>query len=305
MTSTLVSILINDDETSFTWNSTIPQAFPHIENILPVYREATLAMLGAHVAGLHDDAFVAAEPELWQRLLEQSVTPTEGRRLVAEYVFSRNWPVTTPGEAFLYSNTGYVLLGHLIDTHVAGGWEGFIKDALFDPLGMDGCGLGPVPQDKLPDIENPWPHYPGDPDPVATTLDAEYLPVLGPAGTAHCTIDSYAKFLSLHMDGFLGRDTPLLPAEAFHALHTPYTEFMGFAPGGGRLDRYAPGAWEYEDSADVGRYFFHDGGNTVNQALGVIAPEVEEAYFVGTNVGAAAEAMHEVTERLFSDALGF
>lgn len=305
MTSTLVAILINDDGNSFTWNSTIPEAFSHIENILPEYEDTTLAMLGAHVAGLDDEVFVSAEPDLWKQLVEQSVTPTEGRRLIAEHVFSRNGPVTAPGGAFLYSNTGYALLGHLVDTHAEGSWEAFIKDALFDPLGMDGCGIGPVPQGKLPAIENPWPHYPSDQDPRPAALDAEYLPAISPAGSAHCTIDSYARFLSLHMDGFLGRDTPLLPAEAFRALHTPYATLVGLSPSGERPDRYAPGAWEWADSPDVGRYFFHDGGNNVNQALGVVAPEAEEAYFVGTNIGFASETMHEVAEGLFSGALGF
>lgn len=304
MTSTLVAILMDEDET-LTWTTTIAEALPHIENILPAYQNTTLAMLGAHVAGMDDEALVAADLELWMRLVNREVTPIEGRRLVAEAIFSSIEPRTPPGETYLYSNAGYMVLGHLIDSRVPGGWEEFIQDRLFTPLGMIGCGLGPVPQPALPKIKNPWPHTRGDLEPVPAEWDAEYTPAMGPASTAHCTIDSYAKYLSFHMDGLRGKDTSLLPAQAFEALHTPYTAFMGLEPSGGEQDNYAPGGWNSREAEGVGRYLYHEGATLVNAALSILAPEVEEAFFAATNVGEAKEALDEVAEGLFADALGF
>ncbi|RYP22900.1 hypothetical protein DL767_008948 [Monosporascus sp. MG133] len=297
MTSTLIAMLIEEPGNSLTWNSTVPEALPHLESIVPAHRNTTLAMLGAHVAGFNDTLFLEEQLPLWLAILNGTYTPTDGRRLFAERAFSYE-PATPPGQNYSYSNLGYMILGHLIDTHApkeCGSWEQFIHARLFKPLRMNGCGLGPVPQKIPASITNPWPHAPGNPDPIPVPWDTDNPPAVGPAGTVHCTIDSYAKFLSLHVSGFVGKTTPLLPADAFRILHTPYRVLSGLPARGDAADSYSPGGWISMESPDVGgRYLLHDGSNTVNYAWAIVAPGVREAFFIGTNVGEAGEAMNEV-----------
>jgi CubicO group peptidase (beta-lactamase class C family) len=45
-----------------------------------------------------------------------------------------------PGEKFSYSNSGYVLLGYLIEKIAGGSYEKFVRDNIFTPLGMQDSG---------------------------------------------------------------------------------------------------------------------------------------------------------------------
>ena len=45
-----------------------------------------------------------------------------------------------PGEKFKYSNSGYVVLGKIIDTASGRPYAAFLKEAIFDPLGMNDTG---------------------------------------------------------------------------------------------------------------------------------------------------------------------
>ena len=283
MTATLIAILINDPTNNLTWDTTIPKALPEILNLSPGYRNATLAMLGSHFAGVNDSRLLETDFESWAIIRNETVSPITGRRLVAEKALSAP-PSTNPGSNYEYSNAGYMILGHLIDTHVCGGWEKFIQRSLWRPLGMARCGFGPAPQRTLESIDNPWPHSPGNPAvPVRPDRLSDNPPALGPAGTVHCDVPSYAKFLSFHLGGLLGRDSPLLNATDFKRLHTPY---LGPRKNATIASSYTSGGWIVKSDSRVnGTYLLHDGSNGFNYAYAVVAPGVNESYFTATNVG--------------------
>jgi D-alanyl-D-alanine carboxypeptidase len=307
MTATLVAMLIEDPKNNLTWDTTIPAAYPHLTNISAAHRNTTLAMLGAHYSGINDRTLAEAELPLFIEMANQTITPTEGRARLAAAAFALP-PLTVPGTAWDYSNAGYMLLGHLLDTHnPCGGWERLVRRALWRPLGMDGCGLGPVPVRAPTFLDQPWPHVPGNgtpPVPLFPDARADNPPALGPAGTAHCTMASYGRFLSLHLRGLLGEDTVLLPAKAFERLHTPFVPV-----GGAKAEiKYAPGAWiTQEDKRVGGKYLLHDGSNTFNYAYGLLAPGRKEAYFAGTNVGGknGSAGANDVLVGFFNNSLGF
>ena len=45
-----------------------------------------------------------------------------------------------PGEKFSYSNSGYVLLGAIIEKLTGRSYEDFVRENIFQPLGMDDSG---------------------------------------------------------------------------------------------------------------------------------------------------------------------
>ncbi|MEO0571780.1 MAG: serine hydrolase [Bacteroidota bacterium] len=47
-----------------------------------------------------------------------------------------------PGEQFLYNNSGYILLGHIIEVVTEDTYENFIQKNVFDPLGMENSYYG-------------------------------------------------------------------------------------------------------------------------------------------------------------------
>lgn len=305
MTATLIAILIDDGINDLSWNTTVPEALPHL-NIPLAHQNTTLMMLASHRAGLNDTSFLLSEQPLWLSLANQTYTPIEGRGLVAERAFAYTL-ATPPGEAFLYSNLGYMILGHLLDMyHPSGGWEDYIQRKLWNPLGMTECGFGPVPQGQNGEPLNPWPHLPGQngTGPIPVPWETDNPPTLGPAGTVHCSISSYARFLLLHLSTMLGFRSCLLPREAFRALHTPYRLLAGAPKVGGIGDAYTPGGWVLEDGGPaLKNYLLHDGSNTVNYAVALVVPEKGEAFFIGTNVGNAATATNEVAAGLLSASL--
>ena len=50
-----------------------------------------------------------------------------------------------PGERFNYTNSGYLVLGHLIQKLTGQSYETFIRENIFTPLGMKDSG-STVPQ---------------------------------------------------------------------------------------------------------------------------------------------------------------
>src|SRR5438105_1707898 len=65
-------------------------------------------------------------------------TPTTPEQLVARF---RDKPLNfQPGEKWEYSNSGYVLLGHLLEKISGQRYQDFVRDNLFAPLGMTESG---------------------------------------------------------------------------------------------------------------------------------------------------------------------
>jgi hypothetical protein len=84
---------------------------------------------------------------------------------------------------------------------------------------------------------------------------------MGPAGTAHCTLSDWAKFVAVHMAGARGEETAILPASAFTRMHTAW-------PGGD----YGLG-WGVTDRPWAGGLtLVHSGSNTLWLVVAWVAP---------------------------------
>ena len=49
----------------------------------------------------------------------------------------RSTPQSTPGTSFIYSNWGYIVVGHIIEELTGESWETILRQRLFAPLGID------------------------------------------------------------------------------------------------------------------------------------------------------------------------
>jgi len=284
MTATLLAIMINNG--TFSWNSTLEQVLPDMAaSMNDGHRQTTLELLTAHRSGI-TGAIAEKDPTLWSSLYNATLSPVDGRQIVTEWALTAP-PDAEPDTEYSYTNTNYMIVGHIMD-RLGIAWEDVIRLALWDPLQMDGCGFGNAPESSDTSVDSPWPHRPGNSGPVPlapSNPSTENPPTLGPAGTVHCTMESYANFLKLHGDGARGVGSNLLPASAFFALHTPLAG-----------QSYTPGGWELEDREPFGgRYLWHTGSNTVNYALAIIPLENSEepATAALTNVGDADAGVYE------------
>jgi CubicO group peptidase (beta-lactamase class C family) len=103
--------------------------------------------------------YVPATPEIWKQVtLYHLLTHTSGIPSFTDFPEYATWKLSpespaqliahvsdkpldfTPGERFKYSNTGYVLLGWIIELVSHQNYEAFLREHIFTPLGMNDTG---------------------------------------------------------------------------------------------------------------------------------------------------------------------
>jgi hypothetical protein len=89
---------------------------------------------------------------------------------------------------------------------------------------------------------------------------------LGPAGTVHCSLEDYGKFLNLHATG---EPAGIVTPESMQHLHTS------------RDGQYA-GGWGVVDSPK-GPILIHSGSNTLWYATALVAPQPHFTFAITTN----------------------
>ena len=256
MTATLCAMLV--EEGKLKWDTTVGESLKDLKPMDPGWRDVTLEQLLQHRGGAPGDV----EPALWALLWTQKGTPA--RQMLAKATVAKP-PASPPGTEYTYSNTGYAIAGLMAERAAKRPWEDLMREKLFKPLGMGSAGLG------APTGAQPRGHGPdGKPiDPAKRTSDNP--PAIGPAGTVHCSVGDWAKFVALHLAGERG-EAKLLKPETFKKLHAP--------PDGGD---YAMGWRVVPSPLGKGKALTHAGSNTMWFAVAWLAPKKDFAVLVACN----------------------
>ena len=132
---------------------------------------------------------------IWNELWNFKGTPTEGRRLLLTRLTARA-PSSTPGTKYEYSNAGFALAGHMLETVADNPWEALLTERFFVPLGMTSAGFG-VPATPR-HIDQPWgqQRVGANNNPMEPGTNADNPLAIGPAGTVHCSLLDLAKYCS-------------------------------------------------------------------------------------------------------------
>jgi len=264
MTATLAAQFV--EQGKLRWDTTLPEVFPKLE-LQADWKKVTLEMLLTNRSGAPADL---ERDGLWAALFSSKAAPREQRaQLLAGVV--KHPPESPPGTKFLYSNAGFAIAGHMLETLAKKPWEELLQEQLFRPLAITQAGFGAP--GKAGKLDQPLGHrgrQPIEPGPGADNPAA-----IGPAGTAHMPVGDWARFVALHLDGARGKPR-LLTAESFAKLHT------GVRDGD---TNYAMG-WGVGESAELGgRVLEHAGSNTMWYCIARIAPERGIAVLVMSNQG--------------------
>lgn len=266
MTATLCARLV--EQGKLKWDSKVGDVFAdQAEQIHAEWRDVTLVQLLSHRASVPS---IPPLP-LWLKLVGH-----EGSRDAREMLLSGGWlksaPAVAPGSKWEYSNSGFMLAGLMAERAADKDWETLMREQLFEPLGMKSAGFGsPGSADK---VDQPRGHNafgiamkPGK--------GADNPRGLGPAGTVHCSLRDWSKFVALHLQAARG-DCKLLTAESFQRLHAPQPidDKTGYALGWIVLER----PW-----AD-GSVLMHNGSNTMWFSVVWIAPKRGFAVMAVTNL---------------------
>lgn len=269
MTATLAGLLVQEGRIS--WTNTMASSFPGLAARMHAsWRNVTLSQLLRHRAGAPDQAWLANRG-IWDMLWNHAGTPQMQRASWLESVVT-NAPQNTPGSTYVYSNTGYVFAGMMLEIATGKPWEQLITEKLFTPLDMRSAGFGVPATPRF--IDQPWGHQwsGGNPSPMQPGRDADNPSGLGPAGTVHCTLLDLAKYAAFHARE--GRAGGLLSADTFRTLHTPVAD-----------ETYALGWIVTSRPWAGGTALTHSGSNVQWFSVIWLAPNKDAAIIAITNIG--------------------
>ncbi len=112
-----------------------PRAF--VERVHPDGVSITLTHLLNHTAGLWDFALSDA----WYEELKPDLGRFRAPQEILEWAVSHGAPVGPVGGAHVYSDTGFVLLGRILEQVTGATYARLCRDHIFDPLGMESTWL--------------------------------------------------------------------------------------------------------------------------------------------------------------------
>ncbi len=256
MTATMIATLVAEGKLS--WDTKLIEAIPELKNKIHAgYKNITLWQLLTHRAGLPKnpiDELAHTNLEIKERRLSL---------LKDNIIFA---PANTVGEWY-YSNFGYIIAACMAEQVTGLSWETLIKERLFEPLGMTTAGIGDPLKNNSTD--QPWGHKKSWIGNRWKPSRAYYNEAISPAGRVHCSIEDWAKFISLQLPG----DNTFLDRTILNKLIEP----VGFYAAGWVVLKEAEQPWA------KGIVLVHGGSNEIWYASVMVAPKLDRAYVVVTN----------------------
>lgn len=270
MTAALLAVLAAEGDLELT--TPITEIWPDADT---GWQGVSLLDLLHHRGGA-EDSLGRDQSALWTQLWESSIAAHSGtpdQRAAAardeRRRFASALTSTAPSEEvgqYAYSNSGYMLVGAALEERFQAPWEELMCTHLFEPLRMDGCGFGAVP---APGPRGHSEQADGLTATEAGGVGADNPFALGPAGTVHCPLADWARYLSWVLRGAQGADDRL-SAETWQMLLEPEGDYAG--------------GWQVATRPwSPGPIFTHAGSNTMWFAVAWVAPGIDRAFMVVSN----------------------
>jgi len=269
-TATMIARLVESGQLS--WQTTLVDVFPEVENIHPQWLAVTVEQLLTHTSGAPPNFSAAVS----RKNPAEGAERTQAREAAVLDVL-KNQPATAPGKSFVYSNVGYTIAGVIAEKQSGLTWESLIRQEILEPLQLTSAGFG-APQDKNDPLGQPRGHRKLLGFKMAAGAQADNTPIVGPAGTLHLSLPDLARYGQTHLEGEQGRSS-LLSADSFQHLHRA------------SLDDYAYG-WVVKATKELnaGPVLWHNGSNTMWYAMLAIIPKFDLVIAVTSNDGNIAAA---------------
>ncbi|MBO0719668.1 MAG: beta-lactamase family protein [Blastocatellia bacterium] len=210
MTSCVMATLI--EAKRLKWETTMAEVFPEKARVMsPELKKVSLLHLLSHRAGLPANLN-------WSSFARPGKSLKEQRAAVIEEVATIKLN-SDPGAKFEYSNLGYVVAGAIAEKISGKSWEELMRKIIFDPLGMKSAGFGGLGTPGK--IDQPWPHRPDGQPMEKNGPEVDNPAVLGPAGTVHCTLSDWSKFIADQLRGARGQNG-LLKVECYREIQSAH-----------------------------------------------------------------------------------
>jgi D-alanyl-D-alanine carboxypeptidase len=259
-TAALAAISVERGEVD--WGTTIDDALSDLA-IHSGYSGVTLLELLSNSSGAPGTAPPACWQLAWERE-EARHAPAAQRRSFVEALLALA-PESERG-AYSYSNQGFAIAGHMLETVAGTGYEELLTARLLQPLGITTAGFG-----AAPGTASPWGHAAEGPARVAadpTVLGSDNPTAIAPAGRLHMSLPDWARFVSAFVTPQVAAAKLGLGREVWAKLHAPVV-----AMSGADAD-YGLGWLVCERPWADGPVATHSGSNTMNYATVWAVPAV-------------------------------
>jgi CubicO group peptidase (beta-lactamase class C family) len=177
---------------------------------------------------------------------------------------------------FGYQNVMYIAAGEVIRKVSGMSWDDFVKQRIFDPLGMSRTNTSN--QEFKPDMNIAWPHLNGKP------MEFINYDNCGPAASINSSVSDLLKWVELLLNKGTYRNKEILSSEQYYKLVTPLTMLnagSGETIGGTHFYGYGMGwfLYDYEGRKVVQ----HGGGLPGFHSKVVLIPEDSLGYVIIAN----------------------
>ena len=262
ITATLAARLV--ERGVLSWSSRLEELLPNLlHSMRAEFREATLLELVTHRSGLPTNGDIANVTRFYG-----DPRPLPEQRL--DYLRQALMEAPAgPRGGYHYSNMAFVAAGAAIEHATDRSFEQLMRKKIAEPLGMGSLGFGSTPRGE------PLGHRNGQ---AVTGPEGDNPLMWAPAGGLHMSLGDWSKFAIDQMAGRSGGGR-LLRADSY--------AFLQRAPEG----HQSAVDWGVQDKP-FGKLLIHAGSNGLWYAITALAPNVQNAVIVATNVdNADAEAV--------------
>lgn len=269
ITSILIAQLI--DQKLLDWNSTVGSILTK-QKMHASIKNITVEQLLGHTSGL-------IEPEklkIWPTLYDKKYSTKRARELLVESI------LTSPahyekGKTPEYSNSGYIILGAIIEHMTNFPWEELAQNKILNVIGMKSCVFGFFGKETPEKPMQPWPHqWTGDAYKALTSENtmSDYPPAFAPAGNMRCNGEDWIKFLMELNYGLFKQSTFLSESTYAKLFNTANSQKINLAHFG-----------VSEQMWGGGQVFYSFGAQETASAISTIVPRREIVLVVFTNAG--------------------
>lgn len=276
MTAALCARMV--DRGVVKWNTTLVDVYG-AATIPAEWRDLQLIECLSMKGGVPEqDALNPTQRDHFNRAISSFSSPPAAIRhaVVTKALVSGPRLARPTGTAHIYSNLSTIVAGAMLEHLTSSDWESLMRQELFEPLRLQSAAFGAP---CLPDSDaQPLGHVfeGGRARPLRTGELDDNPPYLGPAGTIHCSIQDYARWLV----AILSRNTAFLSASSWQTLLDLHPDQQTYHNGWIRLKQ----PWS------VGSALTHSGSNTLWYTTAWLSPGGGQAFVVFTNVAGPSTA---------------
>ncbi len=122
-------------------------------------------------------------------------------------------------EEFQYNNLMYGVCGYLTEKLSGKKWEAFVRENIFDPLGMERSNFSVVESQKTDDFAYP---YREDENDEIQKIPFRNIDAMGPAGSINSCIEDISRWIEFNLDNGKWEGEQIIEEATMNKIHSPH-----------------------------------------------------------------------------------